>query len=121
MILEFIRLFFYAVAFSTVMLSSFFLYMLYMPQQSWQQTLLPLSESEQQLVHNTQQHVQALCINPKGRSYLEKESLDAARDYIAAQFQAYGYQVQYQHYQLYGEEYSLSRIMHVIKDMASPS
>ncbi|MDH3635557.1 MAG: M20/M25/M40 family metallo-hydrolase [Gammaproteobacteria bacterium] len=51
-------------------------------------------------------HVAALCSHPAGRNYIEKEGLAAARAYIATQFEAYGYSVRHQEYQISGDRFA---------------
>ncbi|MCH8163714.1 MAG: M20/M25/M40 family metallo-hydrolase, partial [Proteobacteria bacterium] len=48
-------------------------------------------------------HVTELCKNPAGRNFIEKKGLDAARKYIAGQFESSGYEVKFHEYQLNGD------------------
>ena len=49
----------------------------------------------------------ALCVATQaGRNHIEKKGLTLARDYIAGQLESLGYQVEFQVYQIAGEDYA---------------
>ncbi|MDH3220993.1 MAG: M20/M25/M40 family metallo-hydrolase [Gammaproteobacteria bacterium] len=81
-------------------------YMIKMPGESFRGALPPLDEGGRELALKLERHVETLCINPAGRHYLEKKGLAAARDYIAAQFEASGYAVGFQSYEFGGDDYA---------------
>jgi len=81
-------------------------YMIKMPGESFNGALIPLDENGRELALKFERHVEALCSNPAGRHYLEKKGLAAARDYIAEQFEASGYDVGFQSYEFDGDDYT---------------
>ena len=81
-------------------LIAFFTYMIYMPGRSYQEELPALDPAGKDMARRLETHVTALCSHPAGRNYIEKEGLAAARAYIAAQFEASGYSVRHQEYQI---------------------
>ena len=81
-------------------------YMVTMPSDSYEGALPPLDDVGQEMARRIESHVNALCSYPAGRNYIEKKGLAAARDYIAGQFESAGYQVEFQEYQLAGEDYA---------------
>ena len=83
-----------------------FIYMIWMPGDSYKADLPPLDEAGQALARRLESHVGILCSNPAGRNYIEKKGLALARDYIARQLESSGYQVRFQVYQIDGEEYA---------------
>lgn len=87
-------------------LIAFFTYMIYMPGRSYQGELPALDPDGVQMARRLETHVAALCSNPAGRNYIEKEGLAAARAYIAAQFEASGYSVNHQEYQIAGDTFA---------------
>ncbi len=89
-----------------IALIGLFVYMIKMPGASFSGTLPPLDESGRQLAAELERHVETLCSNPAGRHYLEKQGLAAARDYIAGQFEASGYAVEFQSYEFDGDDYA---------------
>jgi hypothetical protein len=89
-----------------VCLIAFFTYMIYMPGRSYQGELPALDPDGVQMARRLETHVAALCSNPAGRNYIEKEGLAAARAYIAAQFEASGYPVNHQEYQIAGDTFA---------------
>lgn len=86
--------------------AAFFTYMIYMPGSSWQGPLPPLDDTGRAMAQRLESHVRALCSNPAGRNFVEKQGLNAARQYITGQFQSSGYQVSFHDYQLSGETFS---------------
>ena len=87
-------------------LTILFIYMVTMPGVSYRGALPPLDETGHEISRRLEEHVHALCSHPAGRNYLEKEGLAAARDYIAAQFESYGYRVELQVYAIAGDNYA---------------
>lgn len=83
-----------------------FIYMIRMPGDSYKAALPPLDEAGQALARQLESHVRALCGHPAGRNYIEKRGLALARNYIAGQFESSGYQVEFQVYQIDGEDYA---------------
>ena len=86
-----------------LVLAVFFTYMIYMPGNSYQGELPALDDAGLEIARRFETHVSILCRNPAGRNYIEKKGLESAKKYIAAQFQASGYQVEFQEYQLSGD------------------
>ena len=86
--------------------TAFFTYMIYMPGDSWRETLPPQDDTDRAVVQRLESHVKALCSNPAGRNFVEKQGLTAAKQYITEQFQSSGYQVSFQDYQISGETFS---------------
>ncbi len=89
-----------------IALAGLLVYMIKMPGESFRGTLPPLDERGRELALKLERHVETLCSNPAGRHYLEKKGLAAARDYIAAQFEASGYAVGFQSYEFDGDDYA---------------
>lgn len=87
-------------------LIAFFTYMIYMPGRSYTGELPALDPAGKQTERRLETHVAALCSHPAGRNYIEKEGLAAARAYIAAQFEASGYPVKHQEYQISGDRFA---------------
>lgn len=87
-------------------LIAFFTYMIYMPGRSYTGELPALDPAGKQTARRLETHVAALCSHPAGRNYIEKEGLAAARAYIAAQFEASGYPVKHQEYQISGDRFA---------------
>lgn len=83
-----------------------FVYMVRMPGDSYRAALPPLGEAGQAVARRLESHVRALCSHPAGRNYIEKKGLALARDYIAGQLESSGYQVDFQIYQIAGEDYA---------------
>ncbi len=87
-------------------LAGLFVYMTWMPGTSFSGDLPRLDADGRELALELERHVRVLCANPAGRHYLERRGLAAARDYIAGQFQASGYAVEFQSYEIDGEDYA---------------
>lgn len=87
-------------------LIAFFTYMVYMPGRSYPGDLPALDPAGKQMARRFEAHVAALCSHPAGRNYIEKEGLAAARAYIAEQFEASGYPVKHQEYQIAGDRFA---------------
>jgi len=83
-----------------------FIYMVRMPGESYQAALPPLDEAGLAVARRLESHVRTLCAHPAGRNYIEKKGLALARDYIAGQLEASGYQVEFQQYRIDGEDYA---------------
>ena len=83
-----------------------FIYMIRMPGDSYKAALAPLDETGQAVARRLESHVRALCSHPAGRNHIEKKGLALARDYIAAQLESSGYQVEFRVYQVAGEDYA---------------
>ncbi len=83
-----------------------FIYMTRMPGDSYRAELPPLDEAGQGVARQLETRVRMLCRHPAGRNYIEKEGLALARDYIAGQLEASGYQVEFQVFQIDGEDYA---------------
>lgn len=83
-----------------------FIYMVRMPGVSYNAALPPLDDADQAVARRLESHVRTLCSHPAGRNYIEKKGLALARDYIAGQFRSSGYQVEFQVYQIAGEDYA---------------
>lgn len=80
-----------------------FIYMIYMPGKSFEGELPVLNDTDHVIAKKIEAHVNELCRNPAGRNFIEKKGLDAARNYIAGQFESSGYQVEFNEYQLNGD------------------
>lgn len=80
-----------------------FTYMIYMPGKSYEGELPAFDDTDHATAKRFVAHVTELCRNPAGRNYIEKKGLDAARKYIAGQFESSGYQVKFHEYQLNGD------------------
>jgi len=87
-------------------LIAFFTYMVYMPGRSYRGELPVLDPAGAQMALRFEAHVAKLCSHPAGRNYIEKEGLAAARAYIAEQFEASGYAVKHQEYQISGDRFA---------------
>ncbi len=77
--------------------------MIYMPGKSFEGELPVLDDVDHATAKRFAAHVTELCKNPAGRNFIEKNGLDAARKYIAGQFESSGYQVKFHEYQLNGD------------------
>jgi len=88
-----------------------FIYMVRMPGDSYKAALPPLDEADQAVARRLESHVRTLCSHPAGRNYIEKKGLALARDYIAGQFRSSGYQVEFDVYQIAGEDYANIEVM----------
>ena len=86
-----------------LVLAVFFIYMIYMPGKSFEGELPVLDDVDHAIAKRFEAHVTELCRNPAGRNFIEKNGLDAARKYIAGQFEFSGYQVKFHEYQLNGD------------------
>ena len=80
-----------------------FTYMIYMPGKSYEGELPAFDDTDHATAKRYEAHVTELCKNPAGRNFIEKKGLDAARKYIAGQFESSGYQVKFHEYQLNGD------------------
>ena len=83
-----------------------FIYMVRMPGDSYKAALPPLDETGQAVARRLESHVRTLCSHPAGRNHIEKKGLTLARDYIAGQLESSGYQVEFQVYQIAGDDYA---------------
>ena len=88
-----------------------FIYMVRMPGDSYKDALPPLDEADQAVARRLESHVRTLCSHPAGRNYIEKKGLALARGYIAGQFRSSGYQVEFDVYQIAGEDYANIEVM----------
>jgi Zn-dependent M28 family amino/carboxypeptidase len=95
-----------------LVLAVFFTYMIYMPGNSYQGTLPVLDDADHDMARRFESHVSALCSNPAGRNFIEKQGLASARRYIAGQFKSSGYQVEFQEYQLSGDVVANIEVTH---------
>ena len=89
-----------------VSLAVLLVYMIRMPGKSFSGDLPPPGQPGRELALALERHVGVLCSDPAGRHYLERRGLAAARDYIAAQFEASGYAVEFQTYEIDGEDFA---------------
>ena len=94
----------------------FFTYMIYMPGNSYKGALPTLDDAGHEMARRFESHVTALCSNPAGRNYIEKQGLAAAKKYIAEQFKSSGYQVEYQEYQISGDTFANIEVTHLGTD-----
>ena len=83
-----------------------FVWMVYMPGRSYTGDLPELDSDGERMAQRFEAHVTALCSHPAGRNFIEKEGLAAARDYIAARFEASGYQVRHLEYEISGDRFT---------------
>jgi len=90
----------------------FFTWMIYMPGDSYRGELPVLDEAGHAMARRFEAHVAVLCRHPDGRNFIEKQGLDAARNYIAGQFKSSGYQVRFQEYQISGNVFSNIEVTH---------
>lgn len=74
-----------------------------MPGNSYKGALPTLDDAGHEMARRFESHVTALCSNPAGRNFIEKKGLASAKEYIAEQFKSFGYQVEYQEYQISGD------------------
>ena len=86
-----------------LVLAVFFIYMIYMPGKSYEGELPAFDDADHAIAKRFEAHVTELCRNPAGRNFIEKNGLDAARKYIAGQFESSGYQVKFHEYQINGD------------------
>jgi len=86
-----------------LVLAVFFIYMIYMPGKSYEGELPTFDDADHAIAKRFEAHVTELCKNPAGRNFIEKKGLDAARKYIAGQFESSGYKVQFNEYQINGD------------------
>ena len=77
-----------------------------MPGKSFQGKTKHLEKMEADVAMKLKLHVKSLCGNSGGRNYIEKESLDLAKDYIIGQFHSYKYKIIQQEYEISNETYS---------------
>ena len=83
-----------------------FTYMIYMPGKSFEGELPAFDDVDHATAKRFEAHVTELCRNPAGRNFIEKKGLDAARKYIAGQFESSGYQVKFHEYLLNGDAFA---------------
>ncbi len=83
-----------------------FTYMIYMPGTSYEGELPALGDDDHATAKRFAAHVVELCRNPAGRNFIEKKGLDAARKYIAGQFESSGYEVKFHEYQFNGDAFA---------------
>jgi len=83
-----------------------FIYMIYMPGKSFEGEFPALSDTDHATAKRFAAHVVKLCRNPAGRNFIEKKGLDAARKYIAGQFESSGYEVKFHEYQLNSDAFA---------------
>jgi Zn-dependent M28 family amino/carboxypeptidase len=83
-----------------------FTYMIYMPGKSYEGELPAFDVIDYATARRFETHITELCSNPAGRNFIEKKGLDAARKYIAGQFESSGYQVKFHEYQLNGDTFA---------------
>ncbi len=95
-----------------ILAAALFTYMITMPGNSYVGELPALDEAGQDTAKRFATHVAVLCRNPAGRNFIEKQGLESARKYIAEQFQASGYQVEFQEYQLSGDVVANIEVTH---------
>ncbi len=86
-----------------LVLAAFFIYMIYMPGKSYEGELPAFDDADHAIAKRFEAHIIELCKNPAGRNFIEKKGLDAARKYIAGQFEASEYQVKFHEYQINGD------------------
>lgn len=89
-----------------LIIAAFFTYMIYMPGVSYQGALPPLNDADRATAERLESHVNMLCRNPAGRNYIEKQGLRSAKQYITERFQASGYTVSFQEYQISGDTFA---------------
>ncbi len=92
----------------------FFTYMIHMPGNSYKGALPTLDDDGHEMARRFESHVTALCSNPAGRNFIEKQGLAAAKKYIAEQFKSSGYQVEYQEYQISGDTFANIEVTHLL-------
>ena len=96
-----------------VCLAGLFTYMIYMPGESYSGALPELSDEDLETAKRFENHVTQLCSHPAGRNYIEKQGLEAARQYIAGQLTLSGYQVAFQEYTISGDTFFNIEATHV--------
>ena len=101
-----------------IAIAGLLVYMIKMPGESFKGALPPLDERGRELAAKLQRHIEVLCSNPAGRHYIEKVGLAAARDYIAGQFEASGYEVRFHSYEYDGDDYSNIEVNRAGTDLA---
>lgn len=95
-----------------VCLVGLFAYMIYMPGESYSGELPELGDAELGTAQRYENHVAVLCSHPAGRNFIEKVGLEAARHYIAEQFESSGYEVAFQDYPLFGDTFFNVEVTH---------
>jgi Zn-dependent M28 family amino/carboxypeptidase len=80
--------------------------MIYMPGKSYEGELPAFDDTDHATAKRFEAHVIELCRNPAGRNFIEKKGLDAARKYIAGQFESSGYQVKFHEYLLNSDAFA---------------
>lgn len=93
-------------------------YMVRMPGQTYRGPLAPLDADGLEMAERLRTHVETLCRNPAGRNHVEKDGLAAARDYIAAQFDKAGYEVEYQFYPIGDDQFANIEVTRRGRDLA---
>ena len=86
--------------------AALFTYMIHMPGDSYVGELPVLDDADHDLAKRFKHHVKTLCSNPAGRNFIEKRGLDAAKKYIAGQFESSGYEVTFQDYDINGDTFT---------------
>ncbi len=86
-----------------ILVVALFTYMVYMPGKSYEGELPAFDDADHAIAKRFEAHVTELCKNPAGRNFFEKKGLDAARKYIAGQFESSGYKVKFNEYQINGD------------------
>ena len=86
-----------------ILVVALFTYMVYMPGKSYEGELPAFDDADHAIAKRFEAHVTELCKNPAGRNFIEKKGLDAARKYIAGQFESSGYKVKFNEYQINGD------------------
>ena len=86
-----------------ILVVALFTYMVYMPGKSYEGELPAFDDADHAIAKRFAAHVTELCKNPAGRNFIEKKGLDAARKYIAEQFESSGYKVKFNEYQINGD------------------
>lgn len=91
---------------AVIVIPAFFTWIIYMPGHSYSGPLPALDVEAMDTTRRLEFHVNKLCQDPKGRNYLEKKGLESAKNYIAEQFESYGYGVGFQDYQIAGDTFT---------------
>ena len=92
--------------FILILVCTLLVYIIYMPGNSFQGELPSLDDSDRITADRLESHVVMLCSNPAGRNYIEKKGLELAKGYITGKLRSYGYQVDFQEYDLSGDIYA---------------
>jgi hypothetical protein len=104
---EFINDILIATALILLLTGGLWLYMIQMPNVSFQGKPPPLTPVERKIFNNLESHVAFLAGGDvQGRNHYQDNSLAPSKNYIIKQFRSYGYQVSLQEYQPFTEIYS---------------